>query len=409
MTKIEWTKRAGTKGETWNPIRARNKATGGVGHFCTKVSAGCQNCYAADFQKRFKNAVRYAAQDADQVEIYLDEAVLMQPLHWKKPRTIFVCSMTDLFYDGHDDEWIDKIFAIMALCPQHIFIVLTKRPERLRNFINHIKAGSWLEIEDYAISMGYDPRGADDHGFDWLSNKAMLPNVWLGTSVEDQATANERIPVLLDTPAAVRFISAEPLLGPVDMGVPRPQSWPTPVDDITDEIDSLRYLSGPRIDWVIVGGESGRNARPMHPDWARSLRDQCKAAGTPFFFKQWGAWAPKSSVDCYCNGPDRNKREHPNSEGISWRTVGRICYQDFTISEHARRVRAGEAFNSRAVEVDEQAISDLAASLKDENRKIDNTLGYQWMYRVGKKAAGRLLDGREHNEWPATDQRRAAA
>jgi protein gp37 len=349
MTKIEWTHRKGTKGETWNPIRARNKATGGIGHFCTKVSAGCQNCYAADFQKRFKNTVRYAAQDADKVELFLDETVLMQPLRWKKPRTIFVCSMTDLFYEGHQDQWLDKVFSVMTMCPQHTFIVLTKRPERMREYISldtsqeniheilsyeaAVKWGCHEEVEALGgkyfsgqygeFGMCELPPGYEDVEFDWP-----LKNVWLGTSVEDQATTDERIPALLDTPATVRFLSIEPLLGPV--------SFEGRFVDHPDPAYHVNWIE--QLDWIIVGGESGHNARPMHPDWARLLRDQCKAAGVPFFFKQWGAWT-------------RNRVEGSYDSRMVWPSK-------------------------------------------------ESGIGGVIMTQVGKKAAGRSLDGVEHTEFP---------
>lgn len=287
MTKIEWTKRPNSTGKTWNPMRARNKKTGGVGHFCEKVSPGCKNCYAETFQKRFRNPVRYAAQDADQVEVFLDQKTLVQPIGWKKPATIFVCSQTDLFLHHYSNEWIDQVFAVMALCPQHTFIILTKRHDLMnayfqkhftRHKCGHIAAG---------ITGKQHPGG---HGCDpYVCNMQFpLPSVWLGVSVEDQKAADERIPVLLHTPAAVRFLSVEPLLGPVDLSDHN-------VPGMCGTTDQANYLRGyvapeyscrahlsketPSLDWVIVGGESGHNARPMHPDWARSLRDQCKAAG----------------------------------------------------------------------------------------------------------------------------------
>ncbi|GAA0623565.1 DUF5131 family protein [Thalassospira tepidiphila] len=339
MTKIEWTQREGTKGKTWNPLRARNKKTGGVGHFCEKVSPGCKNCYAETFQKRFKNPVRYAAQDADQVEVFLDQKTLVQPIGWKKPATIFVCSQTDLFLHHYKSEWIDQVFAVMALCPQHTFIILTKRHDRMNAYFGNLSDLSSRHSEQTNTAFNCadllnlrhltkNPRGKPLPSRVWP-----LPNVWLGVSVEDQKAADERIPVLLDTPAAVRFLSVEPLLGPVDLANHNAPG----MCGTTDHADYLRGYVSPEyscrahlskettsLDWVIVGGESGHNARPMHPDWARSLRDQCKAAGVPFFFKQWGAWAPVE--------------EYPS--------------------------------------------------------------GKQSMNKVGKKRAGRSLDGVEHNEWP---------
>lgn len=367
MTKIEWTQRPGTKGETWNPIRATNKRTGGTGHFCVKVSAGCQNCYAADFQKRFNNKVRYAAQDADKVELFLDEIAILKPLHWKKPRTIFVCSMTDLFYDGHEDDWIDQVFAVMALCPQHTFIILTKRHDRMnayfqkhftRHKCGHIAAGI----------TGKQHPGGHDCDPDVCNMHFPLPNVWIGVSIEDQKAANERIPYLLGTPAAVRFLSVEPLLGPIDL-----TDIVTPVrEGVTDHFDALDHIEAnmyaeepdnlAALDWVIVGGESGHNARPMHPDWARSLRDQCKTARVPFFFKQWGAWAPADVLGITEDMPISDR--HGNVR--DWMNRYTIC------EDRADRLKA-HSFTGHATNL---------------------------VYHVGKKRAGRLLDGVEHNEWP---------
>jgi len=272
-SKIEWTD------ATWNPIRARNRETGGVGHFCVHVSDGCSNCYAEHMQRRFRNPVRYAAQDRGKIELFLDEDVLMQPLRWRRHRMIFPCSMTDLFFEDHPDEWIDKVFAVMALAPQHIFQVLTKRAERMREYKTpgpnkwfHDRIRSQM---DFIAARGWPS---------WKSLKEYrwpLPNVWMGVSVEDQARADERIPLLLKTPAAVRWISAEPLLGPISLfrWLPISSCAPSKI--------------GIGIDWVVAGGESGqaKPGRPMHPDWPRALRDQCQAAGVPFHFKQWGDWA----------------------------------------------------------------------------------------------------------------------
>ena len=138
----------------------------------------------------------------------------------------------------------------------------------------------------------------------------------------------------------------------------------------------------------------------MHPDWARSIRDQCAAAGVPFFFKQWGTWMPTSSVDVYCHGLDRNKRRYPNSGGVAMLADGRICLRDFTVAQHAERIRTGIAGSSRAIEVDRAALADFHTSIVDEGRTQDNQLGLQWMYAVGKKVAGRLLDGVAHDAMP---------
>jgi protein gp37 len=197
------------------------------------------------------------------------EHILTAPLRWKKPRTIFVNSMGDLFHCPH--EWIDQVFAVMALAPQHTFQVLTKRAERMRGYMNHPRRR--FIVEKTARILHNQGGTLPQHAIAYFTScPAPLPHVWLGVSVEDQKRADERIPDLLHTPAAVRFISAEPLLGSIDL-----------------------QGAVPALDWVIVGGESGPGARPMHPDWARSIRDQCGAAGVPFFFKQWGEHAPNGS------------------------------------------------------------------------------------------------------------------
>lgn len=224
MSKIEWTD------ETWNPI---------VG--CTKVSPGCKNCYAERMAKRlaamgvahYAGTVNQHGHWTGQMNWAGDE-VLRKPLRWKKSRMVFVNSMSDLFHPGVPDEWILRVWDVMADARHHTFQVLTKRPARMAAFLT-------------------------------AHRPVAVPNVWIGTSVENQAAADERIPELMAAPAAVRFLSCEPLLGPVT-------------------------LAG-QVDWVIVGGESGPGARPMHPDWVRKLRDHCEAAGVPFFFKQWGSQA----------------------------------------------------------------------------------------------------------------------
>ena len=359
MTKIEWTHRAGTKGESWNPIKARNKKTGGIGHFCTKVSKGCNNCYAANFQPRFKNPVRYAKQDADQVEIFLDETVLMQPLRWNKPRTIFVCSMTDLFYEGHPIEWLWRVWAVMALAPQHTFIVLTKRISHANTaLVNRLRMGD----PDICKAINQIPA--------FLGNRKgalemPLPNVWIGTSVEDQATADHRIPHLLNTPAAVRFLSVEPLLGKIVLH----DDWLPPMFPVSDPLLPRSEWGStpihglyPHIDWIICGGESGLNARPMHPDWARSLRDQCKTVNVPFFFKQWGAWLPWEGADA-----------------------------PFWLSQNGG-YQDGHSLFPCDMESDPDWDDGLSFVSDDEAHVV--------FQKVGKKVAGRLLDGQEHDAFP---------
>lgn len=297
-TRIEWTD------ATWNPI------TG-----CTLVSDGCRNCYAAELAAtRLRNHPSrkgLARRNADGVakftgEVRFNEGWLDQPLSWRKPRRIFVCAHGDLFHEAVPDEWIDRVFAVMALCPQHVFQVLTKRPERARAYL---RLRSFRRVEDIAIDRAVnepigrvllapsvDPALAPP-GVRVELARWPLPNVWLGTSIEDQETADLRIPYLLTTPAAVRFVSAEPLLGPVNLAKVATyfvQAQMHATDALLGGIWFHPFLGNPtgpisnveHLDWVIVGGESGRNARPMDPDWARSLRDQCREAGVAFFMKQ---------------------------------------------------------------------------------------------------------------------------
>lgn len=341
QSKIEWTD------ATWNPIHAENRKTGGIGHFCEHVSDGCKNCYAERFQPRVANPVRYARQDRDKVRLFLDEAVLTQPLRWRSPRMIFVCSMTDLFAEFVPDEWIDRVFAVMALCPQHTFQPLTKRSARMRAYAGdddtHSRVGTIM------AEMWKAPLTADQ----WP-----LPNVWLGVSCEDQEWANARIPDLLATPAAVRFISAEPLLGPLDLTQVKHQLAPQSYEiaSVLEGDDGFGLnKQRSRLDWVIAGGESGPKARPVHPDWFRSLRDQCAAAGVPFFFKQWGEWEPREQW----SGHQGGGRFEPM---VAIMHDGSECPHDATPQD----------------------------------------VGAHRMARVGKANAGRLLDGRTHDDFPIT-------
>jgi protein gp37 len=329
-TTIEWAD------ESWNPI---------VG--CTEISPGCANCYAARLAAtRLKNTPQYkglARNLKSEIQfdaVYphgipvgkiqprwtgevrnvfaLDPKVLEEPVHCRKPRRIFVCDMGDLFHESVDVEWIAKVWIVMRDCPQHTFQVLTKRPQRVLDLFGH----------------------------DSPYSKNPLQNVWLGVSVENQHFADERIPLLLKTPAAVRWISAEPLLGPVNLQCVKGG------ENFIDAISGIRSIR-PCLDWVVCGGESGPNARPMHPDWARSIRDRCHVAGVPFFFKQWGEWLPiRRSL---CDMP---------SEETGYRVMNAL----------------GRAW--------------VAGAHQEQHTD-------PWLFqRVGKKKAGRLLDGREWNEFP---------
>lgn len=376
---IEWTD------ATWNPVRA-HRLSGqlaqavkhGLGWHCEHVSEGCRNCYAEAINGRLGTGLDYKPGHRKDIALSVDQRMLLRPLQWKKPRKIFAGSMTDLFADFVTDEMLDPIFAVVALTPQHIYQFLTKRPARMRSYFRGEGLSEWdsrlQRIQDAAY------RIAATQGGDWNEDAGMAArqacvdnlkrisdrenagfrNVWLGVSVEDQAAAGERIPILLDTPAAIRWLSCEPLLGPVDLSklrighdlLPR---WATrddgwAVEPLTGRLAPI-IDTGPaewsldgggstwaKIDWVVAGGESGRDARPMHPDWARSLRDQCDDAGVAFLFKQWGEYRPCTDAE---------------------------------MKQACGATLVGDPFTG------------------------------SYMMRVGKKRAGRLLDGVQHDGYPA--------
>ena len=252
-TKIEWTRGDhGEPGATWNPV------TG-----CTKVSAGCDNCYAQTFAERWRGTPGHPFEQGFDLRLWPDRLVL--PLQWRRPRRVFVNSMSDLFHARVPDTFIAEVFAVMAMARQHTFQVLTKRPGRMASLL---LAPRFAE-EVIAAVRRRPERSGHNLGFEI---EFPLHNVWLGTSVESQSWVDVRLRQLARTPAALRFVSCEPLLGPIDL---------TP------------WLRRGAAQWVIAGGESGPRARPMHPQWARSLRDQCAGADVAFFFKQWGAHVPE--------------------------------------------------------------------------------------------------------------------
>jgi len=228
-SKIEWTD------ATWNPV------TG-----CTKVSPGCKHCYAETFSERFRGVPGHPFEQGFDLRLW--PARLGLPMAWKTPRRIFVNSMSDLFHELVPDAFIDSVFETMRAASWHQFQVLTKRPDRMADYVaarNHL----WGDLE------------------------RSHPNVWLGTSVEMQLYVR-RAAVIATLSSSVRFVSCEPLLGPLD----------------------LSGILGPRaINWIIVGGESGHGARAMDPRWVRDIRDQCRRAGTAFFFKQWGGVRKKKT------------------------------------------------------------------------------------------------------------------
>jgi protein gp37 len=264
------------------------------------VSAACENCYAESIERRFSQ--KWYGEDwkpwtkanaAHSVRLHPERLEI--PLRWREPRRLFVCSMGDLFHERVPEDFIVKVFAVMAKARKHTFQVLTKRAERMEMFVSTMSTHVRAEAKARGMRVRSQMQWIAADLWEWP-----LPNVWLGVSVENQRAADERIPHLLATPAAKRFISIEPMLGPVDI-----QRWLDPKGapgycfDIDNEWwhdpGSCSYCR-PTLDWVIVGGESGPKARPMHPAWPRSIRDQCQAAGVPFFFKNWGEWAPRP--DC---------------------------------------------------------------------------------------------------------------
>lgn len=268
MTTIEWTE------ETWNMIRARNKATGGVGHFCVHASEGCRKCYSEVSQTRWNNPVKFVAQDRSKVDIFLDETVLRKPLSWRRGREIFPCSMTDLFAEFHDWDWIDQTLAVAAMTPQHTYQCLTKRADVMRRYFNDPATPDRVLKHIAVIGPPYlrtNPKLTGNIPV-WP-----LPNWQQGVSVEDQPNADERIPLLLDAKVAKRWISAEPLLAMITI---RPY---------LEKDLRLGANRSPSLDWVVVGGESGPRARTFQVSWADYLISQCRHADVPIFVKQLGA------------------------------------------------------------------------------------------------------------------------
>lgn len=337
-TQIEWTD------ATWNPIRG-----------CSRVSDGCRHCYAEGQAARIIRMERgrgvtegngsydglLAKGGQWNGKIKVVPEVMDQPLRWKKPRAIFVNSMSDLFHENVPDDVIDHVFAIMALAPQHTFQILTKRPERMLDYMKGLQAAAdvWAPV---TLNGTYTPasvlnirhlsRQKGATGFPEVTWP--LPNAWIGVSVEDQDAANERIPLLLEAPAAVRWLSMEPLLGPVDIS-----PW-----------------LGAGIGWVVAGGESGPQARPMHPQWPRQIRDQCAAANVPFLMKQWGEWVTA---------------EDAPPEGL--------------------------VFNSAT----RQAIVAIDGEAREAVQDALPAAGERLMSRLGKQKTGRLIDGVLHDNYPA--------
>ncbi|AMU24223.1 hypothetical protein A3N96_01275 [Mycobacteroides abscessus] len=340
-TGIEWTD------ATWNPISG-----------CTKVSPGCDNCYAEAIAERFRGKPGHYYERGFDVQLRPNMIEIPLSKKWAAPRRIFVNSMSDLYHDAVPHTYLAQVYAVMALAPQHIFQVLTKRHGRMHSVLTSkdlSRTGAGLSLEAMVRNVVDNWRGAQER-MDWPKGDDLvwpLPNVHQIVSVEDQKRAELRIPVLLETPAAVRGISAEPLLGSVELLS-------------TGLLARDEYGRG--IDWVIVGGESGSGARPMHPWWAESLHRQCVAAGVPFLFKQWGDWTPMAPL---------KKGRFDFSNGIAMTDDGNTYNAgDLDWPDGPRR---GEA---------------IRADFPHHHPTS--------MYRVGKKKAGRELyhDGRTFDGYP---------
>ena len=343
---------------------------------CSLASPGCTNCYAMRLAgTRMKNhpsrkglTIDTKAGPVWNGEVRLVETALLQPLRWQRSRIIFWNAHGDPFHPNVPNDWVDRQCAVIAMTPQHKHLVLTKRGDRMRDYFSDPLTRR--RIAEAALDIGgkYWDRADSVH---WgltrregaLQGRWPLPNLWLGVSVEDQTRADERIPHLLDTPAAGRFLSCEPLLGPVDLAPPADRTYqilsqwygPDGFDETGSQPRQTRQRAlFPKIDGVIVGGESGPGARPMHPDWARSLREQCAAADVDFHFKQWGNIAPLQSA-----------------RPVEGEGAGVVAWPDGTIG-------AGHA---------------------DRNGGAG-----QQMYRAEKKIAGRHLDGVTHDALPWTRQ-----
>lgn len=330
-TAIEWTHWPNRVGVTWNPIKG-----------CSRVSEGCRNCYAERMAARFSDSfinpgapfAGFANMTANGPRwtgrVELDERKLREPLSWKKPRVAFI-SMSDPFHEKLTADQIVGMFEVMSAAKDHVFIVLTKRPERI-------------------VPVLYDEPGRF-----YLGGGDYFPNIVIGTSVENQETADKRLPFLAELKNAsmgwTTMVSYEPALGPVVW----PASHRLATDQERDAGEAGAIRKSPPFDWLVAGGESGPGARPSHPDWYRQARDFCQAAGVPYFFKQWGAWAPHS---------------HGFRDGgkYDWGTV----------------TAGGEFFRTAT----------------PWNGHDDDGSGEASMICVGKKAAGSLLDGIDWKELP---------
>ena len=359
-TKIEWATKV------WN-------VTSG----CDKVSPGCENCYAINMSNRLSGIEATKERYAGSVtktkggklnwsgQIKLHEDQLDKPSTWMPKNRVFVNSMSDLFHEDVPFDFILRVWHKMIWYNGPTYMILTKRPERALEFFNWMSNVSRKKIDELGINVF-------EFCFHKFATTEPPRNIWIGTSAENQEQANKRIPYLLQIPAAVRFLSCEPLLGPIDL---------TKIqhDDFlqTNAIGNDHNGVFRKIKWVIAGGESGHNARPMHPDWLRSLRNQCQAAKVPFFFKQWGEWAFIEE------GNEKLKSHKAQRKNLAITTsTGKLVTIVKDDNNNAYLFEPGT-----------------------KNRILHKPKGkvIGVMNRVGKKAAGRLLDGREWNAFPLVE------
>lgn len=369
---IEWTD------TTWQPI------TG-----CSVVSPGCTNCYAMKLAGgRLRHHPSRAGLTIDSKagpvwngQVRLNEEWLEQPLRWSRPRRIFVCAHGDLFHESVPDEWIDQVFAIMALAPQHTFQVLTKRADRMRAYLGEPGEES-TRTRYRAITEAIERRGEAMPANFWF-----MQHIWLGFSAEDQARFDERWNNFRHIGSfGPKWASLEPLLGPIDLGVREDwcdlcggtgklARWPKGTCHVCAGRGRVWIVGEPlrshypRLSWIVVGGESGPDARPMHPDWARKVRDDCAAAGIAFFFKQWGEWAEWAPPPY--DEPEAEQVQVDSEEAeAAWASAIAPCL----LTHDGRRFDHPDALPD-----------DTPARL---------------LQRIGKKAAGRILDGSTYSHFP---------
>lgn len=298
-TAIQWTE------STWTPIRARDPKTGKVGWHCTKPSAGCKFCYSEEMNVRLGSGLRFTALASP--ELFINDRIMQWPSMWRAPRRIFVCSMTDLFGEFHSWEMILDVFGVMAKNQRHTYLILTKRPDRALQFVEHV------------AKVRTKPGWFAKH--DWPEDTVWpLPCVWQGVTAENQATADERLPILRRIPAAMRFVSVEPMLEKIDLRLPHPEDggccslcgceW-------EPDHECSPGFGGP-ISWLIFGGESGKHARRCKLEWIVDGIQQCREAGAAAFVKQLGGNLDDEDLHLCARTSGRSMRHPKGGEPSEW-------------------------------------------------------------------------------------------